>query len=164
MTDQTTEKPKRKWKTWHKVVAGVVVLVLIGAAMQEAEETAPGAGSASELGANGGNAPTADVALPEYNAHQLHVEFEANEIAASERLQNKYLIVSGIVDSVGKGPLGGLYVYLQAGDMFTLIHCSLRDSEKSEAARLQKGQAVRIKGRVGEFLFGSVTMDKCEIL
>ena len=99
---------------------------------------------------------------PESNvpAPQLYGEYEANEVAADTLYKGKIVVVSGVVDDIGKDLLDDAYVVLASGDMMFGVQCYFAKSEEHSFGNLRKGQPVSLKGRVDGKL-GNVFLRDC---
>ena len=81
------------------------------------------------------------------SATQLYSEYDANEVAADQKYKGKVIVVSGIIDDIGKDILDDIYVTLKGAEYFGSIQCFFSDAHVSKAAQLQKGQKLSVKGR-----------------
>jgi hypothetical protein len=121
--------------------------------------TAPASGpSVSESGA-GSTPPAISV-----TADQLVSDYEANEVAADEKYKEKVIEVSGYVDSIGKDITDTMYVTLETGEEFSLVHPQLffSDTHEAEVAELKKGDPLTVRCRCdGKFM--NVHLTSCVI-
>ncbi len=81
----------------------------------------------------------------EVDAATLFMDYEGNEIGADARYKNKWLLITGTVDSVAKDITDTPYITLDCGNMIFTVQCFLADT--SMAGSLKKGQRVTIIGR-----------------
>src|SRR5687767_11327689 len=84
------------------------------------------------------------------SADDLVKQYGENELAADGRYKGKYVQVTGRVGKVGKHPLG--YPFVQLGsdredDLFG-VTCYLTEAGTAEAAKLQPGASVTLRGTV----------------
>jgi len=93
-------------------------------------------------------------------APQLYAEYEANEVAADNRYKGKVVIVSGVVEDIGKDLLDNAYITMASGNMMFGVQCFFAESEEQSFGSLSKGQQVSVKGRVGGKL-GNVLLNDC---
>lgn len=123
------------------VVVALVVLAIIGAAMKKPDATSNAAAPSG---------PTIDPAsatkpMP-VTAKELHQDYIANEVAADDKYKGKLLAVGGTVASIDKDFLDNVVVKITwpGNEDFGLedVAATLRESEKSKAAQLQKGQVI----------------------
>lgn len=77
-------------------------------------------------------------------ATQLHADYEANEVAADERMKGKLVEVSGRVMSIEKDFTDTIVVQLRTDNQFMGARMRMDDSQKSVAMRLQKGAQVTV--------------------
>jgi hypothetical protein len=98
-------------------------------------------------------------------ASQLAADYQANEVAADARYNQKIIEVSGTVDSIGKDITDTIYVTLQTGEEFAIVKPQLffSDQHKNEAAALHKGQPLTVKCRC-EGKFMNVLLKDCVIV
>lgn len=99
----------------------------------------------------------------EVDARTLYADYEANDIAAGDKYEDKEVIVSGVIASVGRDILDDPYVALETGNPIGSVQCMLADEEKDKAAGLAKGEGVRLRGRVDGKLL-NVLVRECVIL
>lgn len=77
-------------------------------------------------------------------AAQLHADYEANEVAADERMKGKLVEVSGRVMSIEKDFTDAIVVQLRTDNQFIGARMRMDDSQKSVAMNLQKGAQVTV--------------------
>jgi hypothetical protein len=107
-----------------------------------------------------GQAAQTPAPAPEVTARRLHEDYQANEVAADLRYKGRTLVVSGTVDSIGKGPLGGLSVSLAAPGL-TGVQCLFPASQERSLARLARGQAVSFRCRGMGMTLGTPVLGDC---
>jgi len=95
------------------------------------------------------------------SAYDLCAAFENNSVGAEMKYEDKVIIVSGIIIEIGTELLGHPFVILDGGPA-SGVQCSFKNSEKNRIAEVQKGQRIRVKGKVGGHLV-YVQLSKCEI-
>lgn len=85
----------------------------------------------------------------EVAADELFKAYQANEVAADEKYKGKVLVVSGIIENIGKDIMDTPYVSLKAGGEYSFggVQCMFADEAKGQLANLQKDQNVKIKGK-----------------
>jgi len=95
-------------------------------------------------------------------AGQLIADYEGNEVRGDNAWKGQRVAVTGVVRSVDKGPLGGLYVVVVPENaspyQFHSVHVNLKKGEESSAASLNKGEKHTFKGKVQGFIVGSVSV------
>jgi hypothetical protein len=96
-------------------------------------------------------------------AKKIISDYEANEIAADNRYKNKVVQVKGIVDSVSKDFLGGLYIVIKSGDRYALnsIHASFPEESSGLLSKLKKGDNVTVTCDGKGFMVFSVMLSDC---
>ena len=99
---------------------------------------------------------------PKYtlSAKQLAKEYHRHEVAADLKYQGEIVLVSGRIQSIGKGVFGNVYVTIGGGFFFIgSVPCYLGTGSERLAASLSKGQRITVKGRVA----GSGRLEPCHI-
>lgn len=97
------------------------------------------------------------------DAVRLWREYDNNEIAADQRYKRHRLIVAGVVDSIDKGPLGGMYFNLRTPNMFMHTMAKLEDSQETTAAQFSKGDRVKLECTCDGRVIGSPVLSSCVI-
>ena len=87
----------------------------------------------------------------------LFRQYEANQVAADAKYEDRILQVTGIVDSIGKDILGRIYITFKVdGEQIFSVQCFFEDRFKDEVARLKKGQKTvligKCRGKLGNVL------------
>lgn len=152
----------------HKIITGVLVLVVLGVV-----------GSALGGGDDGNDvadkptitATPASTTEPEpeptekaiaVTAVDLAAAYEANEVKADKTYKGKTAVIAGEVDSI-QVMLGQTFVILRAGEEFavTQTQCFFKDqAEIDKVAELEAGDKVKIQGAIdGKSM--NVTVNDC---
>lgn len=118
-------------------------------------------------------------------AKKLGAAYASNEVSADQKYKDKYLIVSGTVDSVAKSMLGAITVRLVSSNQFLPAYAYLDDSvlivegmeddrlkvvkttlqsAEAAAAMLKKGQKVSMFCKGGGVLMGSPQLSVCDTI
>ncbi len=98
---------------------------------------------------------------------ELLKQYQDNELAADGKYKNQVVQVTGKVGKVGKHPLG--YPFVQLGsdredDLFG-VTCYLTEAAAQEAAKLQVGATVTLKGTCAGKLGGqALRLNDCEFV
>ena len=96
------------------------------------------------------------------DASTLYAEYQANQVAADQKYKGKVVVVSGIIDRIGKDLLDQTLIHMGksslAGVDFTFVK-----SDSSSIANLKKGQTVSVKGRIDGELLTSVMLKDCTL-
>jgi hypothetical protein len=94
------------------------------------------------------------------SAIQLNQEYKRNEVAADEAWKGKSVEVSGKVSRIDKDFTDSIHVRLAVSE-FGLddVDCKMPDSLKAKVAKLKKGDAVRIRGKVTGMVLGTVGIE-----
>ena len=95
------------------------------------------------------------------SAKRLFADYQANEIAADNKYNGEELIVRGVISDIGQDPIDDkIYITLGTGHVIGGIQCAI---DKETAARLSKGQRVRVIGECTGLLM-SVHLEDCELV
>lgn len=140
---------------------GCMVLGVIGS-MSKPHDSASSTTTAAPAATTKTAAPKADDEAPAtavpVSAKRLVADYDKNEIRGDAAWKGKYVEVTGTVESIDKGPFGGLYVVLGDGESFHSVHVDLKKSEVSSAAALNKGDTATFRGKVLGYVLGSVSV------
>jgi hypothetical protein len=142
-------------KIFALIVAGFAVLVIIGLLAPDSKKSSGPASGPVLMN----EAPDLTI-----NALQVVADYTANEVSADQKYKGKLIEVTGAVDSIGKDFLNHPYVTVGSGEELELtVQCSLRNGQESAAARLAKGQMVRVRGNCNGKMM-NVQFDDCVVV
>jgi cbb3-type cytochrome oxidase subunit 3 len=120
------------------------------------------------------NKPHRDVADEDaafsLSSDQLLAEYDKDTSAANKKYLDKVIQLKGKISDIVTDQKGGVVIVLNDGKSMFGITCSISESSKEAAGKVQKGSEISLKGIcTGGTLdpdFGgvAVTMNKCEIL
>ena len=96
------------------------------------------------------------------SATRLYADYRANEISADQRYKGKALLVTGVVDNIGKDIMDTMYVTLKGDEILGSVQCFFAESHASELSGLREGMNISIKGRC-DGLMMNVMMKGCTI-
>lgn len=82
------------------------------------------------------------------STNQLVDEYKANEVAADAKYKGNVVVVSGVIESIGKDILDQAYVVIGGEGFLDGVQCTFSKGEEASVASLSKGQNVNIKGKV----------------
>ena len=102
--------------------------------------------------------PKPDVTV---SALQLFKDYDANEVAADEKYKGKMLLVDGVVTGIDKDFLDNIVIQLKSTNQFMPTRATMEPSEKSQAAKLSKGNKVKVLCKCQGKLVGSPSLDDC---
>lgn len=88
--------------------------------------------------------------------------YDNNEVRADQEYKGRIVEVSGKVGSVGKDVLEKAYVTLKGGNLMREVQCFVTKAQENKLAGLEKGQSIKIKGKV-EGLMMNVVIRGCLI-
>ena len=144
--------PSPKEFGWLVPVSIVLILVFWAAANYKQSSPNPTAAEQSS------NSPEASYTL---SADSLYREYEENEVAADAKYKGRVIIVSGIIQDIGKDFTDTAYVILAVEGLFG-VHCMYAKGEEFSVAQLSKGQQITIKGVVSGKMIGNVVIQECK--
>ena len=95
-------------------------------------------------------------------ASTLFAEYKANEVAADTKYKGKVVIVSGVIQDIGKDVMDEAYIVIGGQGFLDGVQCTFTESQNASVARLAKGQSVTVKGEVSGKM-GNVLVSKCSL-
>lgn len=96
-------------------------------------------------------------------AKQLYKEYDNNEINADDKYKDEYVMVSGIIYSIGVDFLGNNYIILKTSNTGK-VQCFFDDDYVSyELNNLKKNKKVTLTGKVEGKTLMNVLVEDCEI-
>jgi len=101
---------------------------------------------------------------PDYRitADALFSEFKENEVAADAKYEGKIIVVSGVIQDIGKDVMDQAYIVLGGGGFLDGVQCTFTESQNASIGNLTKGQSVSVKGEVSGKM-GNVLITKCSL-
>jgi hypothetical protein len=141
----------KKKRIWPYVLLGIIVLGVIGAAINEHEKTKSAYSSA----------PPSE-AVTSVSAAELVSAYEANEVAADNSYKGKMLAVSGKIETIGKDLVDTSYVTLASGKRYGITSVQCMFNREGGLGNLSKGQTVTLMGRCDGKLM-NVLLKECVI-
>ncbi|MCZ6094605.1 hypothetical protein O5171_07240 [Escherichia coli] len=86
--------------------------------------------------------PASDDGIYRTTAKALAELYDANEVAADDKIGGRKVEITGTVQEVAKNFTNNVIVRLESGNRFLPVMLSMEDSEKSKASKLKKGQKI----------------------
>lgn len=102
--------------------------------------------------------------IPHISSLRLVSEYKENTVSADIEWKNKYIVVTGIIDSITKSIDDFPVVVLYGVNDFQGVRAKLDIKETGVAASLLKGRHIFINGKVTGMTLGSVSMTDCIIV
>lgn len=127
----------KKFLKWALYI--VIALVVIGYFADDKKDSTANQSTSSEK-ASVASTPAQEVYKTTANA--LFKDYNDNEVAADEKMKGKVIEVSGTVQSIDKDFTDSIIVRLKTSNEFLPAIMGIRDSEKSAALALKKGQQI----------------------
>ena len=103
------------------------------------------------------------VATPDYvlSANTLFKEYDKNSVAADAKYEDKIVVVSGTIQSIGKDIMDTAYLVIGGSGFLDGVQCMLPRGQEDLVARVSKGQYVTLKGKVSGQIMGNVIVTNC---
>ena len=110
-----------------------------------------------------GGAEKISVATPDYvlSANKLFKEYDKNSVAADAKYEDKIVVVSGTIQSIGKDITDTAYLVIGGSGFLDGVQCTLPRGQEGLVARVSKGQYVTLKGKVSGQIMGNVLVNNC---
>ena len=110
-----------------------------------------------------GGAEKISVATPDYvlSANKLFKEYDKNSVAADAKYEDKIVVVSGTIQSIGKDIMDTAYLVIGGSGFLDGVQCMLPRGQEGLVARVSKGQYVTLKGKVSGQIMGNVIVNNC---
>ena len=110
-----------------------------------------------------GGAEKISVATPDYvlSANKLFKEYDKNSVAADAKYEDKIVVVSGTIQSIGKDIMDTAYLVIGGTGFLDGVQCMLPTGQEGLVARVSKGQYVTLKGKVSGQIMGNVIVNNC---
>jgi hypothetical protein len=156
--DQLKRESQKKaaQKKSNETLIGLIVIVVLAVILWKSNIFDSFLGSSST--SNTANAaPEATL-----QASELFRAYENNEVSADALYKGKIILVSGLVNDIGKDIIGDPYVTLSTGNSIWTVQCMFSSKQEGELAALRKGQSVSIKGECNGKLI-NVLLRKCTL-
>lgn len=150
------------------IVVGIIVVIgIIASVGCGGKEDSPSTGKATEKASPAKPKTKPQERKPDVivDAAKILADYEANEVAADNKYKGKIAEITGIVDKISKGIMGGMYVTLGTGRQFEMRKCQFFFSKGAEGqlAGLSKGVKATIRGRV-DGLMMNVLVKECALV
>lgn len=144
--------------TRHVRSVAIVALfaALAGGSLDKSSSASSKRESDDSKPAEADDTPAIDVA-----AGELFDAYHENEVAADDRFKGKKLRVTGTIASIDKDFLDNVVVRLQTANQFQSVMATVREAEKSTAAKLKKGQKATVTCKGRGMVVGSPSLDDC---
>lgn len=94
-------------------------------------------------------------------AKELAELYNANEVAADDKIGGRKLEITGLVQDIRKDFANDVIVQLQSGNRFLPVRLNMDESERTKAAKMRKGQEVTITCEKMVLLVGAPSGGKC---
>ena len=98
----------------------------------------------------------------EVTASELYRAYEANEVSADQQYKGKRLLITGVVENIGKDVMDNPYVALKI-DFLKGVNCYFDDENNKVLSHLSKGQKIQIIGTCAGLTLTDVVVKDCEL-
>lgn len=147
----TEEDKKHKPTSILRMALGVLVVVIVASYI---------------FGGDNSSGPSKDE-MPKQiiGAGALFGEFSANEVAAKQKYDGKYVAVAGRVGRISSSIAGYPEVHFFMDEFgMQSVMCQFPKKEADKIASLRPGQRIVAIGKVGVFVLGlQLSIDKCQL-
>lgn len=159
----------RNWFARHKILTGLLLLILVGTAMGSVAGKNPkGQSAPKSSGFSSGD--TKDETKPtvkptdtplKVSAREIGDDFESNKVAAESKWSGKLVEfkakISNITDT-------GIAFQNVTSKDFSLTQISCRVKDKNQLLPLKKEQTVTVQGIVGKQVLGVIDLSECRVV
>ncbi|PXW53897.1 putative nucleic acid binding protein [Grimontella sp. AG753] len=114
-----------------------------------------------KIGAAKPKMAASDDSIYRTTAKELAELYNANEVAADDKIGGRKLEITGLVQDIRKDFANGVVVQLQSGNKFLPVRLNMDESERTKAAKLRKGQETTITCEKMVLLVGAPSGGKC---
>lgn len=90
------------------------------------------------------------------SAKTLHSEYEANQVSADAKYKDKMVILTGVVDTIGKDIGDTPYITLKTSEHSAGVQCMFSEDHNSALSALKKGDSVELHGQVSSYLMNVI--------
>ena len=102
------------------------------------------------------------------SSNEVISSFTGNEKAANTKYLDKVMAVNGTIKSIDKDDRGSFTVVLGESGSMSSVRCSMDSSHNMEAANLQSGKSITVKGvctgfNADELVGSDVILNRCTI-
>jgi len=94
-------------------------------------------------------------------ARELADDFDANQVAAEAKWENKLVEFSATISNITDS---GISFHNVSSKDFSLTQISCRTKDKQQLMSIKNGQTVSVKGTVGKQTMGVIDLKDCEII
>lgn len=98
----------------------------------------------------------------EVTASELYRAYEANEVSADQQYKGKRLLITGVVENIGKDVMDNPYVALKI-DFLKGVNCYFDYENNKVLSQLNKGQEIQIIGTCAGLTLTDVVVRDCEL-
>ncbi|GAI75758.1 unnamed protein product, partial [marine sediment metagenome] len=126
--DDIEKKKRKKYGIGCIVVVAIILIIVIAGIIGTSNDE---------------NEQSSQSMVPiEITALALYSEYDANEVAAEAKYEDRILRVTGVIRSIGIEILGRPYIVLTSEDEYEVwgVQCIFDEEHKPEIARLAEGQ------------------------
>jgi len=146
------------------LVGSAFLLIVLGCGGDSNSAPSGSTPSNSSATDQSGSSPVASEKAVAIQAKALTKEYDENELAADGKYKGKLLAVSGKVSNIAE-TLGNVTVQLEGHEIMATVMCSFDEAEKSNVAKLKKGQQSTLVGTGdGKTMGIYVGLQHCKIL
>lgn len=159
---------KQSWFTKHKILTGIIVLIVIGSI-----GNAMGGGSSSSPSSQSQEtnkplpSPSPEITYEKVDTKSFIGDFDANQLSAESKYKDKYVEFKGVIKNISEDIASNPYLSIEppaAGQYYygTTIKCTFKS--KDDLLNVQNKQTITLRGQVKNQSLGIISVDKCSIV
>ena len=159
-----SKEKKGNWFMRHKIITGIIVLVILVAVVSSGGDTeTPSSNTSSETATE----QTQQVEYEQVNTNTMIDTFDNNQLAAEKQYKDKHVEFTAQIKNISEDIVGTSFLSLapvNAGEYYvgTTLKCSFKNSD--DLLTVSNGETVTLQGKVKEQSLGIITIDDCQIV
>lgn len=162
-----SKEKKGNWFMRHKVITGIIVLVVFIAIASSSGSSSDQSGQSSTTSNNAQQEQVQETTYEVVTTASFIEDFDTNQLSAEKKYKGKGVQLTAQIKNISEDIMGSPYLSLEptnAGDFYvgTTIQCFFENEDALLNA--SNGQTITIKGIVDEQSLGIIGIKKCQIV
>lgn len=162
----------RNWFVRHKIITGILILIVIGiigsASGDESQKADTASNAGTKADTNQNEKPVEPVKLaPQVTitSANLSKEYSENEVAADSKYKGKLIEISGKITSIDNGITDNEIIIKLSDGKYDIsgAMCYMKASEHEKVLTFKKGQQVTLIGTGNSATLGSPILKDCTV-
>ena len=159
---------KQSWFAKHKILTGIIVLIVIGSIGNAMGGGSPSSPSNQTQEANKPLPSTSpEITYEKVDTKSFIGEFDANQLSAESKYKDKFVEFKGVIKNISEDIASNPYLSIEppaAGQYYygTTIKCTFKS--KDGLLNVQNKQTITLRGQVKNQSLGIISVDKCSIV